>query len=646
MDNVLKYKNFKKTRNMKPARLVGWILAVFTVHAASPAKVPLMMGTDPHVSSELLEASFRCKISRDSKSLVDRVYTKPPEEINALIIEMLKENRGFTGEQDFWRFVSEHSFIPEAELIFAKDDEDLLQDIPSEEPGYIAELDKILVNSGPLCQDHTYNQKLENLLRVARQLNSEWKNIYVKQRDLDEGNHTTMIKVENPFIIPGDRFKEAYYWDSYWVIEGLVRNGMQKVAKGMVENFISLIENIGFIPNGLRKYYLNRSQPPYFPQMLFTLYRHLPWEEIEDVIKRGLNAAVVEHEFFMREKSENVVKDGKTHILNVYKVRDTTPRAESYSEDRMTTEENKAREEKYRRRSEEIYSELKAGAESGWDFSTRWLGLHGQLDSIRTSRRIPADLNAMMYANECIISKLYEIVEGKDSRNSQDFKRKSEERIDAINSVLWCDREGVWNDYDIDTKEHTSSGFYASNIMPMCYGIKPPEGKDVTVYNILNMFVEDMFGHPGGMPVSGAKNKNSTLQWDYPNVWPPLVHAVALFLERIGEREMALHMAKSFLENISISTSVVDEEKRGIFEKYSCENAGCPGYKGEYMAQKGFGWTNGVAIHFLDIFGLELISSKTHEESYKAIKVLLSMKVNSKEIPANHTPERCLLLEC
>lgn len=642
MDNVLKYKNSKKTRSMKPVRLVGWIFAVLTVRAA---KIPRMAGTDPHVSSELLEASFRCRISRDSKSLVDRVYTKPPEEINALIIEMLKENRDFAGEQDFWKFVSDHSFVPEAELIFAKDDEDLFQDIPSEEPSYITELDKSLVPTGPLHQDDTYKQKLENLIRIARQLNSEWKNIYVKQRDLEEGQYTTMIKIKSPFIIPGDRFKEAYYWDSYWVIEGLVRNGMQKVAKGMVENFISLIEDIGFIPNGLRKYYLNRSQPPYFPQMLFTLYRHLPWEEVEDIIKRGLNAAVIEYEFFMREKSEKIVKDRKTHILNVYKVKDTTPRAESYSEDRTTAEENKARAEKYRRRSEEIYSELKAGAESGWDFSTRWLGLCGQLDSIRISKRIPTDLNAMMYANECIISKLYEIVEGRDSKNSQDFKRKSEERIDAINSVLWCDREGVWNDYDIDTKEHTSSGFYASNVMPMCYGISPPKDKDVTVYNILNMFVEDMFGHPGGMPVSGAKNKNSTLQWDYPNVWPPLVHVVALFLERIGEHEMALHMAKSFLENISVSTSVVDEQKRGIFEKYSCENAGYPGYKGEYTAQKGFGWTNGVAIHFLDIFGLELISSKTHEESYKAIKALLSMKVNGKETPENHTPESCLLLE-
>ncbi|KAG5859580.1 trehalase [Encephalitozoon hellem] len=641
---------------MRSVYLIKWSLIILTVCAAPPKKIPRTSDKEPHTSSkitseiphtspELLEASFRCKIARDSKSLVDRVFTKSPEEINDLIIQMLKEGRDFSGEQDFWSFVDKHSFVPGAELVLARDDENLRKEIPSEDPEYVVKLYEGLDPSGPLYQNNTYIQGVENLVRIGKILSREWENIYVRQLDDEEGYHTTMIKIKNPFVIPGDRFKEAYYWDSYWVIEGLVRNGMGKVAKDMVENFILLIEKYGFIPNGLRKYYLNRSQPPYFPQMLLTVYRHLPWKDVEEIIRRGLNAAVTEYEFFMREKSESIVKDGKTYILNVYKVGDCTPRAESYSEDRMTAEENKARAEKYRRRSGDIYSELKAGAESGWDFSSRWLGIHGHLDSIRTSKRVPADLNAIMYANECIISKLYEIIEGKESKNSQDFKRKSEERVDAINSVLWCDREGVWNDYDLETGEHTSSGFYASNLMPMCYGISPPKDKGVTVYSILNMFVEDMFGHSGGMPVSGAKNKNSTLQWDYPNVWPPLVHVVTLFLERIGEREMALHMARSLVQNISISTSVTDEQKRGIFEKYSCENPGSPGYKGEYTAQRGFGWTNGAVIHFIDTFGSELVANKTHEESYKSIRALLAAKVASEEVPEKHTPESCLLLD-
>ncbi|ADM11130.1 alpha-alpha-trehalase precursor [Encephalitozoon intestinalis ATCC 50506] len=611
-----------------------------------PVRASGIMDPGSRMSSELLEVSFVSKITKDSKILVDKVFTKPPEEIDEILRNMLRENRSFEKEEDFWRFVDENSFEPETELIFGKDDKELQADMPKNTSSYIIKLEeKLSDGSNPLFQTSQYKQSIANLIRIGKELENAWGKIYVRQNRLKRGQYSTMIKVKNPFIIPGDRFKEAYYWDSSWILEGLVRSGMEKIAVGMVENFIGLIEQFGFIPNGLRTYYLNRSQPPYFPQMLLTLYKHLPWEKIENTIKRGLDAAVTEHTFFMTQKVERVEKNGKSYVLNVYKVNDTTPRAESYSEDRETAEQNKSRDEKYRRRAEDIYADLKAGAESGWDFSSRWLGLSGQLDSIRVSKRIPADLNSVMYANECIISKLYEIIEGKNSKNSKYFKEKSEERKDAINNVLWNDQQGVWNDFDIETREHTSPGFYASNLMPMCYGIPPPKDKGVSVYHILNMFAEDIFGHPGGMPASGSKNKDSTLQWDFPNMWPPLVHIVAFFLERVGEREMALHMVRSYLENISVSTSVVDETKRGIFEKYSCEMVGSPGYKGEYTAQVGFGWTNGIAIHFLDRFSSEIVSPKSHEESYKEIKALLEKRILDKAEPKNHTPEGCLLLE-
>ena len=31
---------------------------------------------------------------------------------------------------------------------------------------------------------------------------------------------------------------ETYYWDTYWIIEGLLVSGMRDTAKGMVENMI------------------------------------------------------------------------------------------------------------------------------------------------------------------------------------------------------------------------------------------------------------------------------------------------------------------------------------------------------------------------------------------------------------------------
>lgn len=74
------------------------------------------------------------------------------------------------------------------------------------------------------------------------------------------------------FVIPGGRFRELYYWDTYWIISGLLLCDMQKTARGIIENFIYIVKKNGFIPNGSRKYYLQRSQPPLFITMANSYY--------------------------------------------------------------------------------------------------------------------------------------------------------------------------------------------------------------------------------------------------------------------------------------------------------------------------------------------------------------------------------------
>lgn len=583
------------------------------------------------ISEELLEAAYKCKVIKDRKLLVDKVYTKSPEEINNMVRDM-----EFEDEESFWNFVNSISTEWE-DLIFAKESKMLSDMLLNANAAYINKIRQRLGN--PLCGSEM-ERELKDLLRISEHLNNAWKDICVTQNELGEGRYSTMLKVENPFIIPGDRFKECYYWDTYWIIEGLLNNGLHDLAIGMVENFIDLIKRYGFIPNGLRMYYLNRSQPPYFPMMLLALYRHVPWLKVEDVIRRGLAAAKIEYEFFMKHRSVVVERDGVAHTLNLYKVETSTPRPESYGKDKALAEKcsrNGGRDAK------DLYTDIKSGAESGWDFSSRWMKDKVNFETIRTSKRIPVDLNAIMYSNELIISRLSEVVGGTHTKDVSDFKKNSEKRLRAINAVLWNDEERIWNDYDIEDKVHTSRGFYVSNLIPMCYGISPPHDKNVTVYDILGMFAEEIFGNEGGMPASGAENEKSAHQWDYPNVWPPLVHIMAFFLDRIGEREMALHVARPLIRSISISTSA-GSEKGEIFERYSCKKLGEPGHKGGYAPQVGFGWTNGSAIHFISYFLFDIIPSKSHAESYRDIRALIEAKRLSREIPEKHTPENCLLL--
>lgn len=82
---------------------------------------------------------------------------------------------------------------------------------------------------------------------------------------------SSFIPVNRTFVVAGGRFREPYYWDSFWIVEGLLRTqgSFTKIALNIIENFLDIINEIGFMPNGARQYYMNRSQPPVRAQ--FTL---------------------------------------------------------------------------------------------------------------------------------------------------------------------------------------------------------------------------------------------------------------------------------------------------------------------------------------------------------------------------------------
>jgi Trehalase len=68
----------------------------------------------------------------------------------------------------------------------------------------------------------------------------------------DEKATSTLISIPHPMIVAGSRFRELYYWDSFWTMKGLLACGMLHSAVQMVENFMYLIETFGHVPNGTR----------------------------------------------------------------------------------------------------------------------------------------------------------------------------------------------------------------------------------------------------------------------------------------------------------------------------------------------------------------------------------------------------------
>src|SRR5207302_1818581 len=213
-----------------------------------------------------------------------------------------------------------------------------------------------------------------------------------------------------PFVVPGGRFREIYYWDSYFTMLGLLESGRADLTKDMVGDFAHLIDTYGRIPNGNRTYYLSRSQPPFFFAMVALLEPGHP----ERAFARYLTQLEREYAFWMDGASSvarglarrRVVGLGGAtrvraaapgQVLNRYWDDEDLPRDESYRED-VALANRSGRDRR------ELYRDVRAAAESGWDFSSRWFADAHSLTSIDTTAIVPVDLNSLLFGLEQAIA--------------------------------------------------------------------------------------------------------------------------------------------------------------------------------------------------------------------------------------------------
>ena len=211
---------------------------------------------------------------------------------------------------------------------------------------------------------------------------------------------STLIPLPKSYVVPGGRFREVYYWDSYFTMLGLAESGEFELIEDMLDNFAHLIQTVGHIPNGNRTYYLTRSQPPFFSQMVALLASH----QGNRIYQKYKEALKMEYGFWMDGSTATVTPirhcvNTPTGIMNRYYDLGNTPRQESYREDYMQVEKAGGGEKAFR--------DLRSGAESGWDYSSRWFSDGKTIETIETTDIIPVDLNALLYGLEAVLIKCY-----------------------------------------------------------------------------------------------------------------------------------------------------------------------------------------------------------------------------------------------
>ena len=414
---------------------------------------------------------------------------------------------------------------------------------------------------------------------LAEHVESLWP--ILTRQPLGQPARSSLLPLPHPYLVPGGRFTEAYYWDSYFSMLGLDPVDHSEVLLGMVDNFAYLIDTYGHVPNGNRTYYLSRSQPPFFSLMVRRLEEYGICDGIE-----YLEQLRKEYAFWMDGAEE--LRAGDAHrrcmrmkdgsLLNRYWDDRDTPRDESHREDVLTAR-------RANRPVHDVYRDLRAGAESGWDFSSRWQSDPHDISTIRTTSIVPVDLNCFLLELEREIARLSERSSEKDTASHFDMKVRA--RCAAIDEYFWNESIGAYFDFDWQLQQQRPN-LTAATVVPLFARCASPEQA-----NRVASIVEARLLAAGGL--STTEVTESVEQWDCPNGWAPLQWMGVTGLSNYGHEALAAEIRRRWLKIVAHLYQLEGK----LVEKYvlrpTAEHAG----GGEYPLQDGFGWTNGVVGRFL-----------------------------------------------
>ncbi|KAF4317528.1 hypothetical protein BBO99_00003082 [Phytophthora kernoviae] len=422
---------------------------------------------------------------------------------------------------------------------------------------------------------------------LGRIHNTNMKGSLLRPRKLDD---PSLHRPANVLIVPGGRFRESYYWDSYWIVQGLLISDMPITARGIVNHLLEYVSEFGFVPNGGRIYYLTRSQPPMLSDMV-KLVTRMPTNgtevEYDDVyLSAALPILEREYDFWMqhgpcghaielvRPNPSAGASGSTTYVLNRYTSNANHPRPESYREDvqiaaeifdhTMLMDDGNAAATKEHK--DKYYNNVIAAAEN---------------------------LNSIMYRMERNLMEFNRHLG--NNKRAQFFERAAVRRREAIDAIFWSEKHQSWKDYDLETDSH-SRVVSVSDYTPLWAKAFDPNNIERLKKVVTSL------KNSGLLQVGGVQTTTifSGQQWDSPNAWPPEQDIVVEGLLAVNTSES--HSLARTLSQTWTQTSLVAWKQTGLmFEKYNASEVGGLGTGGEYFPQFGFGWTNGVILKFLTI---------------------------------------------
>lgn len=366
----------------------------------------------------------------------------------------------------------------------------------------------------------------------------------------------TIIGLPNPYLVPAHdplssfNFDEMYYWDSYFVIQGMLKKPESKdLVLGILENLFTLLKRFKIIPNASRTYLMGRSQPPLLTSFIFDVYEAYALDR--RWLEQAISYAKLEYEtvWMGQEKPHwRQVHQGLSRYYDINMLHDL------------------------------------AEAESGWDMTPRF--------SRKCLNFLPVDLNAFLYKYETDFARAASILELPE--DEADWKKKAETRKHTMTELMWSEGKRFFFDYNFVKKEK-SKIFSLAGFMPLWAGMLDKHQAEKIVKNL------ELFESTGGLSTTKPTKKfgeKTPEQWAHPNGWAPLHFLVVEALKKYGFNEEADQIAKKWLK-----TNLDWFNDKGMFlEKYNVAEPSKEPVTGVYPLQTGFGWTNAVFERFCQDF--------------------------------------------
>lgn len=400
----------------------------------------------------------------------------------------------------------------------------------------------------PLRKKRAYNLSEQDVRKAREYIENYWQKLERFHPKDDE----TLLGLPNKYLVPAYEeghefdFNEMYYWDSYFMVQGMFDAEHQELVEGILENLISLQKRYKIIPNASRTYLMGRSQPPFLTSFIFEVYE--AFGKDNNWLREHIAVAQEEYEVVWMGVSKPNARQVYQGLSRNYDIN--------------------------------VLHDL-AEAESGWDMTPRF--------GRKALNFLPLDLNALLYKYESDFARAARILD--DDAQAKQWDKAAKNRRKNMDALMWSNARGFYYDYNYVKKKRGSvdslAGFY-----PLWAGMVDEVKAKKLVKNLKH------FEEKGGLATTDNNQFNQLVpmpgmmptQWAYPNGWAPLQYVVIKGLQRYGYYDDAQRIAMKWLK-----TNLDWFNKHHVFlEKYNVVTPTKPPIKGLYPSQTGFGWTNAV----------------------------------------------------